>query len=220
MGQKINPLGFRIGVTEPHRSNWYARPEDYGKTVANDYKVRKFIKTRFRSAAIEKIHIERKSDRCTVTLHSGRPGVVIGKRGVEIDAATKAIEKITGLQVKVNIIEVRKPDLSAQLVAENVADQLIRRAAFRRAAKRSVENVMREGALGVKLMMSGRLGGAEIARSETIMLGSVPLSSLNVKIDYGYATARTTYGIIGIRAWINHGRYIDQKKELIDAFAS
>mgnify|MGYP001082655515 CR=1 FL=1 len=212
MGQKINPLGFRVGITEPHRSNWFASPQQYGEVVANDYKIRRFLKRRFRSAAIEKIHIERKAERCTVTLHSGRPGVVIGKRGVEIDAATREIEHITGLQVKVNIIEVRKPDLSAQLVAENVAEQLERRAAFRRAAKRSAENVMREGALGIKLSLAGRLGGAEIARSETTFEGSVPLSSLNMKIDYGYAVARTTYGVIGVRAWINHGRYSDQKE--------
>lgn len=212
MGQKINPLGYRIGVTEPHRATWYAPAKDYGELVANDYRIRRFLKNRFRSAAIEKIHIERKSDRCTVTLHSGRPGVVIGKRGVEIDAATHRIEQITGQQVKVNIIEVRKPDLSAQLVAENIADQLERRIAFRRASKRSAENVMREGALGVKITMGGRLGGAEIARSETTFEGSVPLSSLNMKIDYGYAVARTTYGVIGVRTWINHGRYADQKE--------
>ena len=214
MGQKINPLGFRVGVTEPYRTTWFARGASYGDLVASDFKVREFLKRRFKSAAIEKIHVERKNDKVTVTLYSGRPGVVIGKRGAEIDATTARLEQMTGTQVKINIVEVRKPDLSAQLVAENVADQLERRGSFRRAIKRGAENVMREGALGVKLKISGRLGGHEIARSEDERQGSVPLSSLNVKIDYGYAIARTTYGVIGVRVWINHGRYRDQQKEI------
>ncbi|MFW5698392.1 MAG: 30S ribosomal protein S3 [Planctomycetota bacterium] len=207
MGQKIHPLGFRIGITEPHRSVWYARSKDYGKLVAEDHAIRRFLKTRFRSAAIEKVHIERKADRVTVVLHSGRPGVVIGRRGAEIDAITKHFEKLTGKKVKINIIEVRKPDLSGQLVAENVAEQLERRGSFRRAIKRAVENSMREGVLGINVRISGRLGGTEIARSENEMAGSVPLHRLNTKIDYGYAIARTTYGVIGVRVWINHGYY-------------
>lgn len=213
MGQKINPLGFRIGITEKHRSNWIARGREYGQLVANDHKVRTFLKKRFRSAAIEQIAIERKADRITVTLHSGRPGVVIGRKGAEIDLTTKSIEDMTGLKVKVNIVEVRKPDLSAQLVAENIAEQLERRGSFRRAIKRAGENVMREGALGVKIKISGRLGGNEIARSEEERVGSVPLSSLQVKVDYGYAVGRTTYGVIGVRVWINHGRYSDLNRE-------
>ena len=213
MGQKIHPFGFRVGITELHRTNWFASPKEYGDLVANDYKIRRFLKTRFRSAAIERIHIERKADRITVTLHSGRPGVVIGKRGAEIDATTKYLEDLTGLKVKVNIVEVRKPDLSAQLVAENVAEQLERRGSFRRAIKRAAENVMREGALGCKVRISGRLGGHEIARSEEERAGSVPLSTLSVKVDYGYAIARTTYGVIGVRVWINHGRYSDLQNE-------
>ncbi len=213
MGQKINPLGFRIGITEPHRSVWYARGERYGDLVAEDHKIRKYLKTNFRSAAIERIHIERKADRVTIVLHSGRPGVIIGKRGAEIDAVTRYFEELTGQRVKVNIIEVRKPDLSAQLVAENVAEQLERRGSFRRAMKRAAENTMREGALGVNVRISGRLGGAEIARTENEMVGSVPLGRLNTHIDYGYAVARTTYGVIGVRTWINHGRYGHQKQE-------
>lgn len=213
MGQKINPLGFRIGITEPHRSTWFARGTAYGDNVVNDYKVRTFLKTRFKSAAIEKIHVERKVERIIVTLHSGRPGVIIGKRGAEIDNVTKELERITGNKVKVNIIEIRKPDLSAQLVAENVAEQLERRGSFRRAMKRGVETTMREGAKGCIIRVSGRLGGAEIARSEKESEGSVPMNQLHTKIDYGYATALTTYGIIGVRTWINHGRYRDLKKE-------
>ena len=213
MGQKINPLGFRIGVTEPHRSTWFARGASYGDCVANDHKIRKFLNNRFKAAAIEKIHIERKVERITVTLFSGRPGVIIGKRGAEIDNITKHLEKVTNHKVKVNIIEVRKPDLSAQLVAQNVAEQLERRGSFRRAMKRGVENIMREGAKGCIIRISGRLGGAEIARSEKESEGSVPMNQLHTKIDYGYATALTTYGIIGVRTWINHGRYRDLKKE-------
>lgn len=212
MGQKIHPTGYRIGITEPHRTTWFARGEGYGDLVAADHKVRKFIKSRFRSAAVEKIHLERKAERLTVTIHSGRPGVIIGKRGAEIDAVTKRLEDMTSARVKVNIIEIRKPDLSAQLVAENVADQLERRGSFRRAIKRAAENTMREGALGVKVRVSGRLGGHDIARAESEESGSVPLTSLKTKIDYGYAIAHTTYGVIGVRTWINHGRYDDQKE--------
>jgi small subunit ribosomal protein S3 len=213
VGHKINPLGFRIGITEPHRSVWFARGTAYGDLVALDHKIRGYLKDRFRSAAIEKIHLERKSDRLTVTLHSGRPGVVIGKRGAEIDFVTKALEKMSGSKIKINIIEIRKPDLSAQLVAENVAEQLERRGSFRRAMKRGVENVMREGALGCTIRISGRLGGAEIARSEKETKGSIPLQQLNTRIDYGYAIAYTTYGVIGVRTWINHGKYSAQVQE-------
>jgi small subunit ribosomal protein S3 len=211
MGQKINPLGFRIGVTEPHRSTWFARGRDYGRFVAQDAKIRDFLKRRFRSAAIEKIHLERKAERTTVTLHSGRPGVVIGKRGAEIDNVTRELERLTGGRVKVNIIEVRKPQICGQLVAENVADQLERRGSFRRATKRAVEEAMREGAKGCMVKIAGRLGGAEIARNEVEREGSVPLNQLEANIDYGYAVARTTYGVIGVRVWIHHGRYKDQE---------
>lgn len=212
MAQKINPLGFRMGITEPYRATWYARGSKYGDLVAQDYKLREFMTTRFRAAAIEKIHIERKNERLTVTIHSGRPGVIIGKRGAEIEAITRYLEKMTKTSVKVNIVEIRKPNLSAQLVAENVADQLVRRGSFRRAIKRGAEETMREGALGVTIRISGRLGGAEIARSEKETQGSVPLNQLNTKIDYGYSVARTTYGVIGVRVWINHGRYVDQQE--------
>jgi small subunit ribosomal protein S3 len=214
MGHKINPLGFRIGITEPHRSIWYARGTKYADLVIQDYKIRDFLKERFASAAIEKIEIERKADRVIIALHAGRPGVIIGKRGAEIDGLTKTLEALTKMQVKVNIQEVRKPDLSAQLVAENVAEQLVRRGSFRRAMKRAVENCMREGAKGCNVKISGRLGGAEIARVEHDMQGSVPLNSLSTKIDYGYAVAKTGYGIIGVRVWVNQGRYRDINKQL------
>lgn len=214
MGHKINPLGFRIGITEPHRSVWYAKGgKKYSQLVVQDYKIRTYLKDRFASAAVEKIVIERKADRMTITLHAGRPGVIIGKRGAEIEALTKHLEALAGQSVKVNIQEVRKPDVCAQLVAENVAEQLVRRGSFRRAMKRAVENAMREGAKGCNVKISGRLGGAEIARVENDMQGSVPLNSLNTKVDYGYAVAKTGYGVIGVRVWVNHGKYSDLNKE-------
>ena len=191
MGHKINPLGFRIGITEPHRSIWYAKGRRYSQLVVQDHKIREYLKNRFVSAAVEKILIERKADRMVITLFAGRPGVIIGKRGAEIDSLTKTLEEIAGQSVKVNIQEVRKPDVCAQLVAENVAEQLVRRGSFRRAMKRAVENAMREGAKGCNVKISGRLGGAEIARVENDMQGSVPLNSLNTRIDYGYAVAKT-----------------------------
>jgi small subunit ribosomal protein S3 len=212
MGHKINPLGFRIGITEPHRSVWFAKGKRYSQLVIQDHGIRDYLKNRFMSAAVEKIVIERKADRMTITLHAGRPGVIIGKRGAEIEALTKHLEGLAGQSVKVNIQEVRKPDMSAQLVAENVAEQLVRRGSFRRAMKRAVENTMREGAKGCNVKISGRLGGAEIARVENDMQGSVPLNSLNTKVDYGYATAKTGYGVIGVRVWINHGKYADLNK--------
>jgi len=214
MGHKINPLGFRVGITEPHRSIWYAKGGlKYSQLVVQDYKIRTYLKDRFASAAVEKIIVERKADRMTITLHAGRPGVIIGKRGAEIEALTKHLEALAGQSVKVNIQEVRKPDVSAQLVAENVAEQLVRRGSFRRAMKRAVENAMREGAKGCNVKISGRLGGAEIARVENDMQGSVPLNSLNTKVDYGYAVAKTGYGVIGVRVWVNHGKYADLKNK-------
>jgi small subunit ribosomal protein S3 len=213
MGHKINPTGFRMGVTEAHRAVWYAKGKKYSQLVLQDHQIRDHLKSKFHSAAIEKIQLERKADRLTVTLFAGRPGVIIGKRGAEIDALTKNLEKLAGTQVKVNIQEVRKPDVSAQLVAENVAEQLERRGSFRRAMKRAVENGMREGAKGINIKISGRLGGAEIARVEHDHAGSVPLNSLNTKVDYGYAIARTSAGVIGVRVWVNHGRYNDLKQK-------
>jgi len=213
MGHKINPLGFRVGITEPHRAVWFAKGSRYASLVVQDYKIRTYLKDRFMSAAVEKIHIERKADRSTITIHAGRPGVIIGKRGAEIEALTKHLEGLAGTAVKVNIQEIRKPDIVAQLVAENVAEQLVRRGSFRRAMKRAVETAMREGAKGIQVKISGRLGGAEIARVEHDKAGSVPLNTLSKRIDYGYATSHTAAGIIGVRVWINHGSYADIARE-------
>ncbi len=213
MGHKINPTGFRMGITEEHRSVWFAKGRKYAQLVLQDSQIRDHLKQKFFGAAIEKILLERKADRLVVTLHAGRPGVIIGKRGAEIDALTKNLEKLAGQAVKVQIQEVRKPDICAQLVAENVAEQLERRGSFRRAMKRAVENAMREGAKGINIKISGRLGGAEIARVEHDHSGSVPLNSLNSRIDYGYAVGRTSAGAIGVRVWVNHGKYADQKQK-------
>jgi len=213
MGHKINPLGFRVGITEPHRSIWYAKGgQKYSQLVVQDYKIRTYLKDRFASAAVEKIIVERKADRMTITLHAGRPGVIIGKRGAEIEALTKHLEALAGQSVKVNIQEVRKPDVSAQLVAENVAEQLVRRGSFRRAMKRAVENAMREGAKGCMVKISGRLGGAEIARVEGYHEGRVPLHTLRADIDYATSTARTTYGVIGIKVWVFKGEVVEDRR--------
>ena len=213
MGHKINPLGFRVGITEPHRAVWYAKGAKYAQMVSQDYKIREYLKGRFYGAAVEKIHIERKNDRVTITMYAGRPGMIIGKRGAEIEALTKHLEKVASTPVKVYIQEVRKPDVVAQLVAENVAEQMERRGSFRRAMKRAVENAMNNGAKGAMVKISGRLGGAEIARVEHDADGSVPLNNLSMKIDYGYATAKTSAGIIGVRVWVNHGKYADLNQE-------
>jgi small subunit ribosomal protein S3 len=213
VGHKINPTGFRMGITEEHRSVWFAKGRKYAQLVLQDSQIRDHLKQKFFGAAIEKILLERKADRLVVTLHAGRPGVIIGKRGAEIDALTKNLEKLAGQAVKVQIQEVRKPDICAQLVAENVAEQLERRGSFRRAMKRAVENAMREGAKGINIKISGRQGGAEIARVEHDHAGSVPLNSLNSRIDYGYAVGRTSAGAIGVRVWVNHGKYADQKQK-------
>jgi small subunit ribosomal protein S3 len=202
-----------MGITEPHRTVWFAKGRKYSQMVLQDHKIREHLKQKFYGAAIEKILLERKADRLVVTLHAGRPGVIIGKRGAEIDALTKSLEQVAGTAVKVNIQEVRKPDIAAQLVAENVAEQLERRGSFRRAMKRAVENAMREGAKGINIKISGRLGGAEIARVEHDHAGSVPLNSLSTNIDYGYAVARTAAGAIGVRVWVNHGRYAQQQQK-------
>ncbi len=213
MGHKINPTGFRMGITEAHRSVWFAKGKKYSQLVLQDTQIRNHLKQKFYGAAIEKILLERKADRLVVTLHAGRPGVIIGKRGAEIDALTKNLEKLAGQAVKVQIQEVRKPDICAQLVAENVAEQLERRGSFRRAMKRAVENAMREGAKGINIKISGRLGGAEIARVEHDHAGSVPLNTLVANIDYGFSVGRTSAGAVGVRVWVNHGRYAELKKE-------
>lgn len=212
MGQKVNPKGFRIGVIKTWDSNWYA-DRDYTDLLHEDFKVRKYIKDRFYAAGVSKVEIHRTGNRLRVTIHTAKPGIIIGRGGQEVEILKADLIKMTGKNVNINIQEIRKPELDAQIVAENVAQQLEKRISFRRAMKQSVGRTMRVGALGMKIMISGRLGGAEIARTEWHSEGKVPLHTLRADIDYGFAEANTTYGKIGIKVWINRGEVIPEAKK-------
>jgi len=204
MGQKVNPVGFRLVVNRDWRSKWFAVGDDYTAKLHEDLRVRKYLDERLHFAALSKVVIERAWNSVRVTLHTSRPGLVIGRKGAEIERMTNDISQVCGgAQVKIDIIEVRKPELDAQLVAENVAVQLERRISFRRAMKRAVQTTMDFGAEGIRIRCSGRLGGGDIARAEWYREGKVPLQTLRVPIDYGFAEARTVYGIIGVKCWIN-----------------
>lgn len=208
MGQKVNPTGIRLGIASDWTSKWYAGSKAYPDLLETDLKVRQFLKKKLANASVSRIQIERPARLARITVHTARPGVVIGKKGEDIEALRREIARMMGLDIKdlqINIEEIRKPELDAQLVAESVAQQLERRIMFRRAMKRSVANAMRLGALGIKIQVSGRLNGAEIARSEWTREGRVPLHTLRANIDYGLAEARTTYGVIGIKVWIFRG---------------
>jgi len=207
MGQKVQPIGFRLGITENWRSRWYAG-KGYSATVESDLEVRKFLQKRLRRAAISKIDIERKGDKTIVELWTARPGIVIGKKGAEVDVLRTELEKITGGQVAVNIVEIKRPELDATLVAQSVAEQLEGRVAFRRAMRKAVASSMKSGALGIRIQCSGRLGGAEMGRREWYREGRVPLHTLRAKIDYGTAPARTTMGAIGVKVWIYRGEVL------------
>ena len=211
MGQKVNPIGIRLGISRDHNSVWFAEKEKYREILFNDFQVREFLKKELDNAFVSKIHIERPAQSAKVTIHTARPGMIIGKRGEDIDRLREKLTQIMNVPVSLNIQEIRKPDLDAQLVAANIALQLEKRAMFRRVMKRAAQNTMRQGALGVKIKVSGRLGGAEIARSEWHKEGRVPLHTLRADVDYGLAEARTTYGIIGVKVWIFRGELIDKK---------
>jgi small subunit ribosomal protein S3 len=212
MGQKVHPKGFRIGVIEGWESRWFAEKE-YAALLHDDIKVRDFIKKRLQHAGIAKVEIERAASKAKINIHTARPGIVIGKKGVEIEKLKVELAKLSSREVYLNIHEVRRPDLDAQLVAENVALQLERRVAFRRAMKESVARAIRMGAQGVKVRCSGRLAGAEIARTEWYREGRVPLHTLRADISYGVAEAKTTYGIIGVKVWICRGEIITRDEE-------
>ncbi len=209
MGQKVNPYGFRLGIVKPWRSRWFAT-KDFPALLKEDELIRRYLKTRLSHAAIADMHIERKPGKVTVTVHTGRPGVVIGKRGAEVDKLRDELAQLTGKEVGINVEEIKRPELSAQLVAENVAHQLTQRVSFRRAMKRAVQSTMRMGAGGIKIKSSGRLGGAEIARTEGYHEGRVPLHTLRADIDYGLATAKTTFGTIGVKVWIFKGERAEE----------
>ena len=209
MGQKVNPIGLRLGINRTWDSRWYANTGEYGRLLHEDMAIRKMLMETLKQAAISKVVIERPHRKCRVSIHSGRPGVVIGKKGADIDKLRKQIAKMTDSEVAINIVEVRKPEVDATLVAESIAQQLERRVAFRRAMKRSMQSAMRLGAEGIKVTCSGRLGGAEIARIETYREGRVPLHTLRADVDYGTATAVTAYGTCGVKVWIFKGEILE-----------
>jgi small subunit ribosomal protein S3 len=207
MGQKVHPIGFRTGITEPWKSRWYAAKKDFRELLMEDFKVRKFLKTKYRAAAIPKVEIERTRDEVKVILHSARPGVIIGRKGQEVDRLQEELQDLLGRRVNLKVEEVSRPEIQAQLIAEDIADQLSKRAAFRRTLKRALETTMDAGAKGVKIQLAGRLGGAEMSRCEKAIAGAMPLSTLRAKIDYGFCEAPTAQGNIGIQVWVNQGMY-------------
>lgn len=214
MGQKVQPNGLRLGIIRDWGARWYAGKHDYAKNLAQDMAVRSYMKKRLANAAVSRITIERPAQNMNITVHTARPGIVIGKKGEDIDRMRREITRMTSLPVQVSVEEIRKPELDATLVAESICQQLEKRIMFRRAMKRAVTNAMRLGAGGVKVMVAGRLNGAEIARTEWYREGRVPLHTLRADIDYGFAEARTTYGVIGVKVWIFKGEVFDQVKDV------
>ena len=213
MGQKVNPVAMRLGITQECKSKWFANSRDYAKYLNADLRVRDFLLKKLKNASVSHIHIERPARNAKVSIYSARPGVIIGKKGGEVERLRDQVSKIMGVPVHLTIEEIRKPELNAKLVAEGIAQQLERRIMFRRAMKRAVQSTLRQGALGIKVNVGGRLGGAEIARSEWYREGRVPLHTFRADIDYGTARANTTYGVIGVKVWIFKGEIIDVKEE-------
>jgi len=209
MGQKTHPIGFRLGIVQPWRSRWFAS-KDMPALLKEDELIRKYLKARLGHAAIADIHVERKPGKVTVTVHTGRPGVVIGKRGAEVDKLRDELAQLTGKDAAINVEEIKRPEVASQLVADNIAHQLVQRISFRRAMKRAVQSAMRMGAQGIRIRVSGRLGGSEIARTEGYREGRVPLHTLRADIDYATSTAKTTYGTIGIKVWIFKGEVVEE----------
>jgi small subunit ribosomal protein S3 len=205
MGQKVSPIGLRLGINRTWDSCWFASKANYADLLKEDMELRSFLKERLAAAAVSRIVIERPASKCRVFIHTARPGIIIGKKGQDIEDLKKELQKRSKSEVFLNIVEVRKPDTDAQLIAQNVASQLERRIAFRRAMKRAVQNALQQGAEGIRINLAGRLGGAEIARTEWYLDGRLPLHTLRADIDFGLAEAKTTYGIIGIKVWVNRG---------------
>ena len=208
MGQKVNPISFRLGINRTWDSRWYAEAGSYADQLHEDLAIREFLQDRLKQASLSKIIIERPAKRARITIHTARPGVVIGKKGADIEMLRKALSERTGDDVSLNIVEIRKPEIDATLIAENIAQQLERRIAFRRAMKRAVQSAIRLGAEGIRINCAGRLGGAEIARTEWYREGQVPLHTLRADIDYGVARAKTTYGICGVKVWVYKGEIL------------
>ncbi len=218
MGQKVHPVGFRLGINRSWESNWFAKKSEYGKYLIEDFKIRQFIRKNITNAGVSEILIERSSKKCVVSIHTSRPGFVIGKKGSDIEKIKTKISKITKDEVSVNIKEIKKPELNAYLVAENIAQQLEKRVAYRRAMKRAMQGTMRLGAKGIKVCVAGRLAGNDIARTEWLREGSIPLHTLRANLDYAEAEALTTYGMIGVKVWIYKGEVFlkDIEKEKIE----
>jgi small subunit ribosomal protein S3 len=212
MGQKVNPIGFRLGITRTWDSRWYSK-KDYAKLLHEDIKLRRYLKEKLYGAGISKIDIERAASKVKINVHTARPGIVIGKKGAGVEGLKADVQKMSGNEVLLNIIEVKKPEANATLIAENVASQLEKRVAFRRAMKKCMTAAFKQGIKGIKIRVSGRLGGAEIARTEWYSEDSVPLHTLRANIDYGTAEARTTYGVIGVKTWVYHGEAATLKKQ-------
>lgn len=212
MGQKVNPTGLRVGIIKDWESRWYA-DKDYADLLHEDIKIREFLDNRLKIAAVSSVEIERAANRVNITIHTGKPGMVIGKGGSEVEALRKELNKLTGKRVHINIVEIKKVDLDAKLVAESIARQLENRISFRRAQKQAIQRTMRAGAQGIKTQVSGRLGGADIARAEHYSEGTVPLHTLRADIDYAHAEADTTYGKLGVKVWIYRGEVLPTKKQ-------
>src|SRR6201987_1610978 len=209
MGQKVNPIGLRLGVNRTWDSRWNAGKKEYGKLLQEDIKIRDYLTDKLKAAGVSRVIIERPHKKCRITIHSARPGVVIGKKGADIEKLKSDVQKFTSDEVHLNIVEIRKPEIDSKLVAENIAQQLERRVAFRRAMKRAVQSAMRLGAPGIRINCSGRLGGAEIARIEWYREGRVPLHTLRADLDYGVSTAKTTYGTCGVKVWVFKGEIME-----------
>ena len=220
MGQKVNPVGMRLQVNRTWDSRWYADDKDYGNLLLEDLKIRDFVRKEAKQAGISRVIIERPHKKARVTIHAARPGVIIGKKGADIEVLRKKLAQFTDSELHLNIVEVRKPELDAQLVAESIAQQLERRVSFRRAMKRAVQNAMRMGALGIRVNVAGRLGGAEIARTEWYREGRVPLHTLGADIDYALSEATTPYGIIGVKVWIFKGEIMEHDPQARDRRAA
>jgi small subunit ribosomal protein S3 len=213
MGQKVRPTGFRTGIMVDWSSRWYASKQDFAELLVEDQKIRNYIKKRYGRSGISKIRIERTREQTTVFIYSARVGMIIGKKGQEVDKLTKELEDLTGRRTEVKTMEVNRPEVDPQLVAEDIAEQLEKRASFRRTMKRAMDQTMENGAKGVRVQLAGRLGGAEMARTESSMDGSIPLSTLRAKIEFGFAEAATAQGNIGIKVWINNGDYLDSEED-------
>ncbi|SRR5579885_819033 len=219
MGQKVRPTGFRTGIMQDWLSTWYASKQDFCELLVEDQKIRRYIKRRYGGSGISKVRIQRTREKVTVFIHSARVGMIIGKKGQEVDKLTKELEDLTHRHIEVKTVEVNRPEVDAQLVAEDIAEQLAKRASFRRTMKRAIDTTMENGAKGVRIQLSGRLGGSEMARVESNMAGSIPLSTLRARIDYGFAEAKTAQGHIGIKVWINNGEYGQEESDAANAQA-